>query len=224
VGARAGCAVTARAAMLGRIRVAMGDGVAVPEIPRDYRVGADLEPAAVVRMFAERVGEYRATVHQASTESLPAVVAAILAGSGATRVVVPPGLPAGWLAAVAPVTTVLTDDGAITADELDGVDVVITGSAVAIAETGTIVLDAAPDQGRRVITLVPDHHICVVTAGSIVVTVPEGLARIHPTRPLTMISGPSATSDIELDRVEGVHGPRNLDVIIVSAEGPAEPA
>ena len=216
--------MTARAAMLGRIRVAMGDGVAVPEIPRDYRVGADLEPAAVVRMFAERVGEYRATVHQASTESLPAVVAAILAGSGATRVVVPPGLPAGWLAAVAPVTTVLTDDGAITADELDGVDVVITGSAVAIAETGTIVLDAAPDQGRRVITLVPDHHICVVTAGSIVVTVPEGLARIHPTRPLTMISGPSATSDIELDRVEGVHGPRTLDVIIVSAAVPAEPA
>jgi len=216
--------VTARAAMLGRIRVAMGDGVAVPEIPRDYRVGADLEPAAVVRMFAERVGEYRATVHQASTDSLPAVVATILAGSGATRVVVPPGLPAGWLAAVAPVTTVLTDDGAITADELDGVDVVITGSAVAIAETGTIVLDAAPDQGRRVITLVPDHHICVVTAGSIVVTVPEGLARIHPTRPLTMISGPSATSDIELDRVEGVHGPRNLDVIIVSAAVPPEPA
>ena len=216
--------MTARAAMLGRIRVAMGDGVAVPEIPRDYRVGADLEPAAVVRMFAERVGEYRATVHQASTDSLPAVVATILAGSGATRVVVPPGLPAGWLAAVAPVTTVLTDDGAITADELDGVDVVITGSAVAIAETGTIVLDAAPDQGRRVITLVPDHHICVVTAGSIVVTVPEGLARISPTRPLTMISGPSATSDIELDRVEGVHGPRNLDVIIVSAAVPAEPA
>lgn len=216
--------MTAREAMLGRIRVAMGDGAAVPEIPRDYRVGADLAPAAVVRMFAERVGEYRATVHQASTDSLPAVVAAILAGSGATRVVVPPGLPAGWLAAVTPVTTVLTDDGAITADELDGVDVVITGSAVAIAETGTIVLDAAPDQGRRVITLVPDHHICVVTAGSIVVTVPEGLARMHPTRPLTMISGPSATSDIELDRVEGVHGPRNLDVIIVSAEGPAEPA
>ena len=216
--------MTARAAMLGRIRVAVGDGVAVPEIPRDYRVGADLEPAAVVRMFAERVGEYRATVHQASTDSLPAVVATILAGSGATRVVVPPGLPAGWLAAVAPVTTVLTDDGAITADELDGVDVVITGSAVAIAETGTIVLDAAPDQGRRVITLVPDHHICVVTAGSIVVTVPEGLARIHPTRPLTMISGPSATSDIELDRVEGVHGPRNLDVIIVSAAVPPEPA
>jgi len=216
--------VTARAAMLGRIRVAVGDGAAVPEIPRDYRVGADLEPAAVVRMFAERVGEYRATVHQASTDSIPAVVAAILGGSGATRIVVPPGLPAGWLAAVAPVTTVLTDDGAITADELDGVDVVITGSAVAIAETGTIVLDAAPDQGRRVITLVPDHHICVVTAGSIVVTVPEGLARIHPTRPLTMISGPSATSDIELDRVEGVHGPRNLDVIIVSAAVPAEPA
>ena len=216
--------MTAREAMLGRIRVAMGDGAAVPEIPRDYRVGADLAPAVVVRMFAERVGEYRATVHQASTDSLPAVVAAILAGSGATRVVVPPGLPAGWLAAVTPVTTVLTDDGAITADELDGVDVVITGSAVTIAETGTIVLDAAPDQGRRVITLVPDHHICVVTAGSIVVTVPEGLARMHPTRPLTMISGPSATSDIELDRVEGVHGPRNLDVIIVSAEGPAEPA
>ena len=112
--------MTARAAVLGRIRAALGDGALVPVIPRGYRVGGDRETAAVPILFAERVGEYRATVHQASTDSLPAVVATILAGSGATRVVVPPGLPAAWLAAVAPVITVLTDDGAITADELDG--------------------------------------------------------------------------------------------------------
>jgi len=194
------CAVSARGAMLGRIRAALDDGARVPVIPRDYRVRVDLETVAVLKLFAERVGEYCATVHQTSTKGLPSVVAAILAESGATRVVVPTGLPADWLALVAASTSVLIDDGGMTSDELDGVDVVITGSAVAIAETGTIVLDAACDQGRRVITLVPDHHVCVVPADRIVATVPEGLALVRPTRPLTMISGPSATSDIELNR------------------------
>ena len=208
--------MNARGAMLARIRGALGDGAPVPLVSRDYRLRADLEPVSVLELFAERVGEYRATVHQTSADGLPSVVAAILAESGATRVVVPMGLPADWLAALATGLTVLTDGGGMSADELDGVDAVITGSAVAIAETGTIVLDAGDDQGRRALTLVPDHHICVVTADRIVGSVPEGLALVRPTRPVTMISGPSATSDIELDRVEGVHGPRTLDVIIVS--------
>ena len=208
--------MTSREATLARIRAALGSAAPVPSIPRDYRVRGDLEADAAARLFASRVAEYRATVHRTSLDGLPSLVATILASAGVTRVVVPTGLPADWLADVAESVMVVTDDGGMTTVDLDGVDAVVTGCAVAIAETGTVVLDAAPDQGRRVITLLPDHHVCVVTAERIVATVPEGLARLDPTRPLTMISGPSATSDIELTRVEGVHGPRNLDVIIVT--------
>jgi L-lactate dehydrogenase complex protein LldG len=129
---------------------------------------------------------------------------------------VPPGLPPRWLAALEGVTR-MTDTAELTHRQLDAVDSVVTGCAVAIAETGTIVLDASPDQGRRRITLVPDHHICVVRVPEQVVdSVAQGLERLDPARPLTWISGPSATSDIELDRVEGVHGPRTLEVILVT--------
>ncbi len=127
----------------------------------------------------------------------------------------PPGLPEDWLTEVSGVE-VRPGGGEMPVRELDTVDSVVTGCALAIAETGTIVLDGGPDQGRRRITLVPDHHICVVRAPEQVVdSVPQALPRLDPTRPLTWISGPSATSDIELDRVEGVHGPRTLDVVLV---------
>ena len=122
-----------------------------------------------------------------------------------------------WTANVA--ADVLTDgafgDDQLSVAQLDVADGVITGCAVAIAETGTLVLDGSPDQGRRVLTLIPDYHLCVVLPDQIVADVPQALARLEATRPLTMISGPSATSDIELNRVEGVHGPRTLEVIIV---------
>jgi L-lactate dehydrogenase complex protein LldG len=132
-------------------------------------------------------------------------------------VLVPPGLPSNWLGLSG--VEQVPDRADDTPHDLDRVDSVVTACAVAIAETGTIVLDGGPDQGRRRITLIPDHHICVVRAPrQVVSSVPEALRRLDPTRPLTWISGPSATSDIELDRVEGVHGPRTLEVVLVSEE------
>jgi L-lactate dehydrogenase complex protein LldG len=127
------------------------------------------------------------------------------------RVLVPPGLPAGWYPDGVP------DQQGFTANDLDGFGAVVTASATTCAVTGTIALDGSPDQGRRAITLVPDVHVCVVRADQVVETVPELLARLDPTRPTTFVSGPSATSDIELERVEGVHGPRTLIVVLVAA-------
>jgi L-lactate dehydrogenase complex protein LldG len=137
-------------------------------------------------------------------------VAEALAQRGARRVVVPPGLDLAGLPAD---IEAVAGDG-LSPAELDAVDGVITGAAVAIAETGTIVLDGSPDQGRRALSLVPDYHLCLLRADQVVGLVPEALPRLDPSRPLTWISGPSATSDIELDRVQGVHGPRTLEVIL----------
>ena len=203
----------ARAAILARIRDAYPDPPATVDVPRDY---ARLLPADVdvVELFAERVADYRATVHRVAADELARVVAEALERRGARRLVVPSGLPDAWLAATTDVER-LPDDPPLSKTELDAADGVITGCAVAIGETGTIVLDAGPDQGRRAISLLPDLHVCVVMAAQVVGSVPEALARLDPTRPQTWISGPSATSDIELQRVEGVHGPRTLDVVLV---------
>jgi L-lactate dehydrogenase complex protein LldG len=153
-------------------------------------------------------------VHRCTAAELASVVGRLLADRKAGSVLVPAGLDEGWLAA----TDVerVADRAESGPHELDRVDSVVTACAVAIAETGTIVLDGSPDQGRRRITLVPDHHICVVRVPEQVVgSVPQALERLDPVRPSTWISGPSATSDIELDRVEGVHGPRTLEVVLV---------
>jgi L-lactate dehydrogenase complex protein LldG len=209
--------VNAREEILGRVRAALAGAAAPEPVPRDYR-RADSGPEVVAR-FAERVSDYRAEVHRVAASGLAAAITGTLAR--AATLVVPPDLPPGWLNGFP--ATVRRDDPPIPVSDLDAPGVsVLTGCAVAIAETGTIVLDTGQAQGRRAITLVPDHHVCVVTADQIVATVPEGLARLpDPTRPLTFISGPSATSDIELDRVEGVHGPRRLDVIIVARSASA---
>ncbi len=198
----------AREEILSRLRRALADEPPAEGPPPGYRTVAP-EHATVDRLV-DRLEDYRATVHRCAPDSLPATVAEALAG--AARIVVPADLPAEWLAAYQ--GEVRADDRLAVAD-LDAVDAVVTGCAVAIADTGTIVLDAGARQGRRAISLVPDHHVVVVNAGQIVGIVPEALPRLAPTRPQTWISGPSATSDIELRRVEGVHGPRQLHVVIV---------
>jgi L-lactate dehydrogenase complex protein LldG len=183
-------------------------------VPRGYRTSGDLDTAQLLDLLAERLRDYGCTVRRTTPDQLMTAVGEALGQRGARRVVVPPGLE---LASLPAGVDIVADDG-LSPAVLDAVDGVITGAAVAIAETGTIVLDGSSDQGRRALSLVPDYHLCVVRAEQVVGLVPEALARLAPGRPLTWISGPSATSDIELDRVQGVHGPRTLEVILV---GPA---
>ncbi|MFC9931369.1 lactate utilization protein C [Streptomyces sp. NPDC127190] len=212
--------MSSRERILGRVRRALAD--VTPDerpyeeaVPRDYlRAHGERTAEQTVELLAENLVDYRALVHRATDEEMPHLVMRLLARRGSQEVLVPPGLPPAWLAAADPVR--IHDRAVSTAQWLDRVGSVVTGCAVAIAETGTIVLDGSPDQGRRRISLIPDHHICVVRVpGQVVSSVPQALERLDPARPLTWISGPSATSDIELDRVEGVHGPRTLEVILL---------
>lgn len=191
--------MTSRDEILGRIRTALADRPAPAPVQRDYR---QAQGAGSVDQFVERVEDYRATVHRGTT------VDAILAGRGIARIVVPDGFPDALL----PTVELVREP--VDTDTLDDVSAVLTTCAVAIAETGTIVLDAGPGQGPRALTLVPDYHLVIVRPEQIRAIVPDAIAALDGTRPLTWISGPSATSDIELKRVEGVHGPRTLDVLI----------
>jgi L-lactate utilization protein LutC len=206
--------VSARDEVLERIRSALGPGVAVPEIPRAYR-GPRIDDSSVDR-FCERVAEYRASVTRIVASELGDTVSRLCRERGARRIAVPPGGPEALDG-----VELVVDDPPLSAAALDGLDGVLTGCALAIAETGTIVLDGGERSGRRALTLVPDWHVCVVEAGSIVAGVPDAVAALADAaaegRPITLVSGPSATSDIELDRVEGVHGPRTLDVVVVQA-------
>jgi L-lactate dehydrogenase complex protein LldG len=206
--------VTAREEILGRIRTALGeDRAPVPDIVRGYRTSDQRPGAELLDVLVDRLEDYQATVLRCgSSEVAATVVAALHAALGDTApgsVAVAPGVPADW-----------RPDGAVEDDGRPAVALAdyaasVTGVAVAIAETGTLVLDGSPVSGRRALSLLPDCLVCVVTADQVVGGVPEGLARLDPLAPLTLISGPSATSDIELQRVEGVHGPRTLLVVLV---------
>lgn len=200
--------MNARDEILRRVRAVRP--AAPVDVPRDYRTvddgGEDL-----VELLVDRLVDYKANVRRCAPDALPATAGELL--SGASAVVVPAGAPAGWLDGYQ--GKVLREPLGLADLDAPGV-AVLTGCAVAVARTGTLILDTGPDQGPRALTLVPDHHVCVVHSGQIVGGVPEALARLaDPTRPLTLVSGPSATSDIELNRVEGVHGPRRLDVVLV---------
>jgi L-lactate dehydrogenase complex protein LldG len=209
-------ASAAREEVLGRIAAALGAEPDVPPIPRGYRgPAAATGAAATVELFCERVADYRANVLRVPSEDeLEAALAAACRERGSERVAAAPGVRWGVAG------TELTIDGPELAPAaLDGFDAALSGCALAIAETGSVVLDGGPESGRRALTLVPDHHLCVVSAAQIVATVPDAIAALATAaragQPITFVSGPSATSDIELERVEGVHGPRLLDVFVV---------
>ncbi|CAM3394649.1 LutC/YkgG family protein [Isoptericola cucumis] len=229
--------MSARDDVLNRVRAALGQpgagttpagkvgtAPAAVEVPRAYRPAGEHAPGSpeVLEQLVDRLVDYKAHVHEVSADTLPATVAALLGElTDGVRVVVPSGLDDAWLAALPAGAEVVRDsrEQPQTAAQLDAVDAVVTAARVAISETGTIVLDGEPDQGRRAISLVPDVHLCVVRADQVTQTVPEAVRLLggHPERPLTWISGPSATSDIELDRVEGVHGPRTLHVLLLAS-------
>jgi len=204
--------VSAREEVLARIRSAVGPNPRAETVPRDYGRAAP-HPAgspALLELLTDRLEDYRATVHRTSGAGVADAVAAILTDRLGDRrtVLAAPG--------VAERVGITPDTGDLAPADLDRVDAVVTGCAVAIAETGTFVLDSSPVSGRRALTLVPDLHICIIDADQVVGSVPEAIARLDPARPLTFVSGPSATSDIELQRVEGVHGPRNLHVVLAA--------
>lgn len=223
--------LSAKEEILGRLRSALAvprtDAVTeAADVPRAYQRADDkqevaTDPAKVRDVLVQRLEDYTTRVHRTTAGRVPEVIAEVLAG--ASTVVVPPGIPEDWTSRLpAPPTR---DDGTLDAHALDAIDAVLTGCHTAIALTGTLVLRGDELGGRRVISLVPDHHVVVVRADQVVLGVPKGIERMDedPGATWTMISGPSATSDIELDRVEGVHGPRRLDVVLVDPDPEPEP-
>jgi L-lactate dehydrogenase complex protein LldG len=207
-----------RAAVLGRIRAALRDRPAQDEasaeyaaIPRAYLRTGQLAAAERLRLFVDRLRDYDAVVHEASEAGVQDVIGANIAGSA--RFVVADGLPAEWL----PRGLAFTPEAQASVADLDACDGVVTACTVAVASSGTIVLTHGAGEGTRRLTLVPDRHICVVRAAQVVETLPEAMDRLAPYSPsrLTFISGPSATADIEMTRIRGVHGPRHLDVVLV---------
>lgn len=192
------------------------------EVPRDYRLEGDDSPgsAPVLAEFVEKLEDYNVEVHRITTDAIPETISSVLDARGAESVVVPAGLDSSWTEAAGAGNRLLRVDSAerpLSKDELDATHAVVTASRTAVSLSGTIILDGEADQGRRIITLLPDLHLCVVNASAVQATVPQAVSIIgeNPTRPTTWIAGGSATSDIELVRVDGVHGPRSLVVLLI---------
>lgn len=201
--------MTGRETILARIATALADRPSPPAVPRDYRpAGAD-PGIDLLDLLTDRLADYRATVHRCSADTAAERIGELVAER---PVVVPPDFPPPLLSGVADWRS---DQPPLTVAELDTIGGVLSTCALAVAETGTLVLDAGPGQGRRALTLVPDYHLAVVRAEQVVFNVPEAIQRLAGSPTLTWISGPSATSDIELARVEGVHGPRTLVVLLI---------
>jgi L-lactate dehydrogenase complex protein LldG len=210
--------MSARDELIGRIRGAIGSrppdrAADYAAIPRSYRDAGALDRAACIDLFADRLEHYQVGVKRCSDVDLAAAISRTLAARGAGRIIIPRDVPGRWLS---PGIEYRVDDR-LSYDDLDRSDGVLTGCTIAIAVTGTIVLRHGVAEGRRALTLIPDYHLCIVRTNQIVETVPEALRRVWTERTtvLTTISGPSATADIEMTRVRGVHGPRTLDVLLV---------
>lgn len=208
---------SAKAEILERLHAALADKPTPPEVQRSYRREELSSRAEIIEQFVDRLVDYKAGVYRERPDTVADRVLELV-GEGA-RVVLPQQLAEEWIPEGLDIIREpeVGADGALTVRELDEVAAVITNSTVSCSETGTIFLSGRPDEGRRAITLVPDHHVCIVLEDRVVEFIPQALEAVEPTATITMISGPSATSDIELERVEGVHGPRTLDVIIVGA-------
>ncbi|GHO48269.1 LutC/YkgG family protein [Ktedonospora formicarum] len=204
-----------REAILARVRGAIAQAPAAPSIPRAYRERDERDRVAILSDFVDRLLDYKAQVTRADEAGLPNAIAEACQRHAITRLAMPNDLPSDWQPAG---ITIARDEPPLDNSALDACSAVLTGCAVAVAQTGTIILDGGMRQGRRALTLVPDIHLCVVYEEQVVGLVPEAIAALaeRSTRPITFISGPSATSDIELNRVEGVHGPRTLHVILVT--------
>ena len=214
--------MSAREVILGRIREALSDVVQPDpalDVPIPWEYGRPTGMPDILERFVEMVDDYKAVVRRVPAAEVPAAITALVSEKGVGSMVVPAGVDPAWRQAVEAARAVVReDDPPLTHQELNAIEGVLTASVVSIAETGTIVLDHGPDQGRRALSLVPDLHLCVVRADQVVSDVPEAVGRLAASigqgRPLTWISGGSATSDIELNRVEGVHGPRTLLVVL----------
>ena len=217
-----------REAVLGRIRRALGERPVSPAasydaIPRSYIRSGKLDPQAPIELFQSRIEHYDGGVHRCDRTAIAETISTVLTARGRRRLVVAAGVPSEWL----PPRFVWMAEADTTYQDLDASEGAVTGCSAAIAATGTILLRHGAVEGRRALTLIPDYHLCVVFTGQVVETVPEGLARAwaggETGLPLlwTTISGPSATADIEMTRIKGVHGPRTLDVVLVDGEGTA---
>jgi L-lactate dehydrogenase complex protein LldG len=207
---------TAKEAILARIRAALDDAKESTPVPRAYQRRDERDRAAILGEFVDRLRDYRAEVERVNPAQLRDAITAACVRYAIRRLALPADVPEDWIPSG---VEALRDDPPLTISQLDQSDGVLTGCALAVAQTGTIVLDGEARQGRRALSLVPDRHLCVVRADQVVGIVPEGIAHLAevPTQPMTLISGPSATSDIELSRVEGVHGPRMLYVFLIDA-------